>query len=368
MIDYRHNKEKVEPILKKYIGLEEMSNGNCASVLEVIRNCGEVSRKQISDITGLSWGGMTKIVNKLFEHGYIVEDKSENATGIGRIPNVIRINRHQNVVIGLDINRMGFRAYVMNLAGDILEEYAEEESYDRKEILLQAILRFIRQAVEEHKEKKILAIGIAMQGILDVEHGISMKFPRCPDWKDVPVKEILEREFGVDVFVEHDPNCMLYAVMNEEESENIMLLRLDSSVGMAVSINGTILRGNGLLEVAHSIVVPDGKVCRCGQRGCLETYISSCLVKGKLQEGSLPDMITPMAIFMNNMVQMFHLEKIVLTGRLIDYHKQFENDLMEQFRKYCNKEVGIEFVEEAEHAVHGAALIAVQGAMKKLKL
>ena len=109
--------------MKKYIGLEEMSNGNCSSVLSVIRDCGEVSRKQISDITGLSWGGMTKIVNKLFEHEYIVEDKSENVTGIGRIPNVIRINKEQNFVIGLDINRMGFAAYVMNLAGDIIKGY-----------------------------------------------------------------------------------------------------------------------------------------------------------------------------------------------------------------------------------------------------
>lgn len=358
----------MDHILKKYIGLEEMSNGNCASVLEVIRDCGEVSRKQISDITGLSWGGMTKIVNKLFEHGYIVEDKSEKTAGIGRIPNVIQINRHQNVVIGLDINRMGFRAYVMNLAGDILAEYAEEESYDKKETLLQAILRFTRQAVENYKEKKVLAIGVAMQGILDVEYGISMKFPRCQDWKNVPIKEILEQEFGIDVFVEHDPNCMLYSVMNEDESENIMLLRLDSSVGMAVSINGSILRGNGLLEVAHSIVVPEGKACRCGQNGCLETYVAACLVKGKLQEKALPEMITPMAIFMNNMVQMFHLEKIVLTGRLISYHSLFGNDLIEQFKKYCNKEVQVAFVEEAEHAVHGAALIAVQGALKELKL
>lgn len=358
----------MDHILKKYIGLEEMSNGNCASVLEVIRNCGEVSRKQISDITGLSWGGMTKIVNKLFEHGYIVEDKSEKATGIGRIPNVIQINRNQNIVIGLDINRMGFRAYVMNLAGDILEEYAEEESYDKKETLLQAILRFTRQAVADYKEKKILAIGVAMQGILDVEYGISMKFPRCPDWNDVPIKEILEQEFGIDVFVEHDPNCMLYAVMNEDESENILLLRLDSSVGMAVSINGSILRGNGLLEVAHSIVIPAGKECRCGQQGCLETYVSSCLVNGKLQEEALPEMMMPMAIFMNNMVQMFHLEKIVLTGRLITYHTRFEKELVEQFQKYCKKDVIIEFVEEAEHAVHGAALIAAQGAIKELKL
>ena len=93
--------------MKAYIGQEEMSNANCACVLDLIRRRGEISRKEISQVTHLSWGGMTKIVNKLFENGYIVEEKSEKQTGYGRIPNVIQINKKQNFVIGLDVNRMG---------------------------------------------------------------------------------------------------------------------------------------------------------------------------------------------------------------------------------------------------------------------
>ena len=61
--------------MKKYIGLEDMSKVNCSNVLNVIREAKEISRKEISEITGLSWGGMTKIVNKLFEKGYIEEEK-----------------------------------------------------------------------------------------------------------------------------------------------------------------------------------------------------------------------------------------------------------------------------------------------------
>ena len=72
--------------MKKYMDLEDMSKVNCSSVLNVIREAKEVSRKEISDITGLSWGGMTKIVNKLFEKGYIEEGKSAVSTGVGRTP------------------------------------------------------------------------------------------------------------------------------------------------------------------------------------------------------------------------------------------------------------------------------------------
>lgn len=355
--------------MKKYIGLEEMSNVNCSSVLNVIGHYGEISRKEISDVTGLSWGGMTKIVNKLFEKGYIVEDKGEKSSVQGRTPKVISVNKGQNFVIGLDVNRMGLSAYVMNLAGEVLREYSEEGSFDTRDNLLNAILFFLRKIVEEYREKKILAIGIAMQGLLDAEQGISIKFPHCPDWKNVPIRDILKEEFQTDVFVEHDPNCMLYSVMREEEKDNMLLLRVDSSIGMAASLNGRIVRGNGLLEVAHHIVVPEGKMCRCGQRGCLESYVAPCFVNKQLQVAAVADMVQPMAVFMSNMCRIFNSEQIILTGNLMKHKNFFENSLLDKFYQYCDKEdISVRFVEEANRAVHGAALIAVQYAIDKIKI
>lgn len=355
--------------MKKYIGLEEMSNVNCSSVLNVIRNCGSVSRKQISDITGLSWGGMTKIVNKLFDHGYIVEEKDENASGAGRTPSLIRINGKKNVVIGLDLNREGFNAYVMNLCGDVLKEYSEDVSYEEKEELLHAILEFAGKIVQEYEEKNILSIGIAMQGVLDIEKGVSVKFPHCPDWKNVPIREILEQKFGIDVFVEHDPNCMLYSRLMDEESENMLLFRLDRSIGMAASVNGEILRGNGLMEVAHCIVVPDGKVCRCGKKGCIEAYLAPSLENGKLNEQALQELLDPLVVLMYNMVRVFHSHTAVLTGKLMKYRTAFEKELLKRFYQYCERsEIDVKLVEETELAVEGAALIAVQGAIDRLQI
>lgn len=355
--------------MKKYIGLEEMSNGNCSSVLNIIGHYGEMSRKEIADITGLSWGGMTKIVNKLFEKGYIVEGKGEKVSAQGRTPRVISINKHQNFVIGLDINRMGLHAYVMNLAGEVLKEYSEEGSFDARDNLLNEILFFLRKVVEEYREKRILAIGIAMQGLMDTEQGISIKFPGCQDWRNVPIRDILKEEFQMDVYVEHDPNCMLYSVMCEEEKENMLLFRVDSSIGMAASLNGRIIRGNGLLEVAHHIVVPEGKKCRCGQRGCLESYVAPCFVNKQLQVAAVADMIQPMAVFMSNMCRIFNSDQIVLTGDLMKHNSFFRNSLLDKFYQYCDKEnVIVRFVEEADRAVRGAALIAVQNAIDKIKI
>lgn len=354
--------------MKKYIGLEEMSNANCACVLNLIRQHGELSRKEISDITSLSWGGMTKIVNKLFENEYIVEDKSEKQSGQGRIPNVIRINRNRNFVIGLDINRMGFNAYVMNLAGEILREYLEEGAFDNKHNLLEAILSFLRRIIEEYQSYHILAIGVAMQGILDVENGVSVWFPDCKDWENIPIRDILEDSFKIPVFVEHDPDCILHSVM-QEGRENTLLMRIDSSIGMAVSVGGRILKGNGLLEIAHQIVIPEGKLCRCGKRGCLEAYVGPCFVKKKLQATAIEEMIHPLAVCIRNMCHLFNSKKIILTGNLMKYHDMFDQSLLNVLYSYCdNKDISVIFIDESNRAVYGAAMIAVCGAIEQIKI
>lgn len=355
--------------MKKFIGLGDMSKVNCSSVLNVIREAKEISRKEISDETGLSWGGMTKIVNKLFEKGYIKEEKSTTTVGAGRTPGVITICKDYNVVIGLDINREGLVACVLNLAGDVIKEYSSEVKCETKEELLQSIISFTSVVVKEHNAMNILAIGVAMQGIVDADKGVSIEFPGCKDWKNVPIREILVNHFYYPVFVEHDPNCMLYSAIYNNPAENSVLFRIDRSIGMAVTIDGKILEGNGLLEVAHNIIVPGGRECECGKRGCVESYLRPCLIEEELQEDAVNEMVKVIPILMYNMAQVFNASKIILTGKLIGYRDKFEDKLLEEFYQYCSSEkIKVEFMEETKKVVYGAAMIAVRGAIDSIEV
>lgn len=355
--------------MKKYIGLDDMSKVNCSSVLNVIREAKEISRKEISDITGLSWGGMTKIVNKLFEKGYIEEEKSTTATGAGRTPGVITICKNNNVVIGLDINREGLGGCVLNLAGDILEEYSAEVSCERKDDLMQSIISFTSHVVKENNKRNILAIGVAMQGIVDAEKGISVKFPGCDGWENVEIRDILETHFQQPVFIEHDPNCILYSAIYNNPLENSVLFRMDRSIGMAVILDGNIFRGNGVFEVAHSIVIPEGKECKCGNRGCVESYLRPCLKDNELQIEAVDDMVKAISLLMYNMMHIFNVTKIILTGKLITHKNFFEEKLMKEFYSYCDSDkVKVEFMEETRKVVYGAAMIAIQGAIDEIEI
>ncbi|MBR5579439.1 MAG: ROK family transcriptional regulator [Lachnospiraceae bacterium] len=356
--------------MKRYLGLEDMSNVNCSNVLNIIREAGEISRKGISDESGLSWAGMTKIVNKLFEKGFLEESRSvvTNA-GAGRIPNVIKICKDRNMIVGIDINREGFSGSVINLAGEVIKEYQSEIEYSNKDELLSKILSFFANIIKNHSHQKILAIGVAMQGELDVEKGISVKFPHCADWNNVPIKEILQNHFHYKVYVEHDPDCMLYSKIYKEVTDNSILFRMDRSIGMAVYLDGKILRGNGLLEVKNCIVSPRRKEGEEKKKVTIEDYISDCFREKEYHEEGMKELIPLLVNFMYNMGHIFHADRIILTGELLNHRDKFEEALLAEFAKYtADKEIKIVFMEETKRVVVGAALIAAQSAIDEIEV
>ena len=355
--------------MKKYMDLEDMSKVNCSSVLNVIREAKEISRKEISDITGLSWGGMTKIVNKLFEKGYIEEEKNTAATGVGRTPGVITICKDRNVVIGFDINNEGLEGCVINLAGEVLGEYSAPISSKNKEQLLESVISFASHVVKENNNKNILGIGVAMQGMVDAQKGISIKFPGCHDWNNVAIKDILENHLHYPVYIEHDPNCMLYAAIYNNPAENCVLFRIDRSIGMAVTVDGNVLQGNGLLEVAHSIAVPGGRKCKCGKRGCVEAYLQACMENKELNDNAIEEAAEVIAVLMYNMSQVFNTSKIILSGSLMSFRKYFEEQLLTCFNKLnVDEKVKVVFLEGTKNVVYGAAMIAVQEAIDSIEI
>lgn len=341
-----------------------MANVNCATVLNLIREAVSVSRKEITERSGLSWGGMTKIVNRLLEKEYIIEEKSEKSASGGRIPGLLRINTAKNHIIGLDINKTGLKATVMNLSGTIIKNYNAVAEAETKESFLSAILRFTESVFADFPES-IIAVGVAMQGIVNYKRGISVRFPDIADWENVPIKDILEEAFGVQVFVEHDPDCLLYPHLSSEKKENIVLLRIDKSIGMAAAIGGKIIKGEGIFEIAHITAVPDGKLCQCGQRGCPEAYLGACM-KNPTAE-NFRDLIVPLGSIVHNMACMFHAGRVIITGELTKYSALFAENL-QAFLQNTSFSAALTFCDSADLAAPGAAQIAAALFVKQLTI
>ncbi|MDY5229589.1 MAG: ROK family transcriptional regulator [Eubacteriales bacterium] len=351
--------------MKKYINIDDMVNVNCSNVLDIIQKNEPVSRKEITQLSGLSWGGMTKIVNKLLENGYITEKKAKSASASGRIPSVLRVNTEKNFVIGLDINKTGLNATVMDLTGKSLKSFSANVSAKTREGFIAEITAFVSEIFAVFGTNNIISIGVAMQGTVDCNQGISVRFPDIKDWSNVPIREILENRFNVKAFIEHDPDCLLYPHLDYRKAENTILLRIDKSIGMAVAIGGKVLKGIGILEIAHNTIVPNGKKCTCGATGCLEAYVYPCIEKGRINSEAINDLITPLCITIKNMTNIFNADRVILTGALMEYCNEFSGQITSCLKNLkCTAYV--EFTNISDYAIRGAALIAINKTITSL--
>ena len=258
--------------------LQDLSGNNRARILRLLRGTGGLSRQDISEKSGLSWGGMTKIVNRLLEDGLLEEIAGTGLVGPGRKPHLIRLVKKDFLSVGLDVNLEGLHCIIVNLDGEVLSAVSRSLPVLSAFSLKQEILHLLSDAMGDFTSARFLTIGVAMQGSVNAAAGLSVTIPRIPDWHMVPVSQMIAEQTGLPVRLEHDPDCILSSLLKNDPASGALLLRIDSSIGMAVAINGHLLRGEGVLEIAHTIVNPDGPACPCGQKGCSSSESESCLV------------------------------------------------------------------------------------------
>ncbi len=108
-------------------------------------------------------------------------------------------------------------------------------------------------------------------------------------WRDEPVKKQVEERVGVPVIVENDANAAAWAEVTfgaARGQRHVMLITVGTGIGAGIVINGQLYRGRwGLAgEPGHYRVVPDGRLCGCGNRGCWEQYASGNALVAEARE------------------------------------------------------------------------------------
>jgi glucokinase len=176
---------------------------------------------------------------------------------------------------------------------------------DRKKVRT-AFQRFPTQAelsphlIIENIEKKLgemlaasgatlAAIGIGCPGPIDIEKGLALSPTNLKKWKDFPVVEIFEKKFGVPVRFDNDANAAALGEFSDGAGRgfrDILYVTISTGIGGAVICGGKIHHGvrAGAGELGHAIVQPDGVLCRCGARGCLETIASGLSIARRAKE------------------------------------------------------------------------------------
>ena len=142
---------------------------------------------------------------------------------------------------------------------------------------LRRMINVIRHLVKDYE---VRAIGVGAAGLIDHEQGVIRVPPNLPGWDGAPVKETIEKALEIPCFVSNDVNCCALGELLFGAGigkRDLFCLTLGTGVGGGIISDGKLVIGaNGVAgEVGHIVIFPDGQICRCGSRGCLECYVGA---------------------------------------------------------------------------------------------
>ena len=357
----------------KYLTKDRQKQRNLSDILRFILQKGTTTRREIERETGFSWGAVSESVTELIARGYVHEEMPSEKS-VGRTSSVLKLSGDSIVSVGIDINVSGIVARIIGFDRSRKWKKTIPCTATTQDELFEAAIDVCGEAFSLCEEKyRVISIGIAIQGTVDTENGISIHFPGIPNWQTINIKEMFEERFGVFTTVEHDPKCLLFAKNSSAKLRDALLLRIDNGIGLSVIQDGSILNDFGRMEIGHTIAVYNGERCTCGKRGCLEAYSSIPGIEhrsGKqysdiVREGSA-DIFAEASLHLSravyNLTMLFRPEKIILTG-ILSENESFVKCFTDAF--FAIEDAGCEIeVDNNISASMGAALLSIMNLLK----
>ncbi|MFN8622915.1 MAG: ROK family transcriptional regulator [Chloroflexota bacterium] len=261
---------------------------NRALVLNLVRERDAISRADIARVTGLSPSTVTAITASLLADGLLVEDAgtAPSATGtaaaagtatLGRPATLLRVDPAAGYVVGIKLAVETLTATVTDLDATPLAMVSlpHGPAADRE-----AVADLFARAVEEAlaaagvEDGLVFGVGIGVPGMVDPATGQVHGSP-LPDWAEADLADLLEERLGLPVLVDNDVNTLTVAEQLFGQGRglsHLLVITIGRGIGMGSVVNGTVHRGarGGAGEIGHIEVIPDGPLCWCGLRGCLE--------------------------------------------------------------------------------------------------
>lgn len=187
----------------------------------------------------------------------------------------------KKLACGVDVGGTKILGGVVDHDGNIIEDHRVESPAKSPEAIEAAIVEVVLELKTRHP---IECVGIGAAGYIDKGRSTVMFAPNIA-WRDVPLKERLEKVLELPVVIENDANAAAWGEFEYgagAEVDNMMLVTVGTGVGGGLVLEGELYRGAfGVgAEIGHMRVVPNGHLCGCGNRGCWEQYASgSALVR-----------------------------------------------------------------------------------------
>lgn len=263
------------------------------AILTLIHSEEKISRVILAKVLGMSTATMSGTTRSLKEKNLVAEVGSISGRS-GRRRVLLSIRPDLAYVVGVDLGSYNLRALVTDMCGNILASHSENTCMaEGRDAVIQRTFHAVRRVIEESKlpAESIRGIGIGHSGVIDVEHGRVLSFPRpgqMEQWKNIPLRQIFEDEFKVSCLLEDSARAVAIAERQYGAGagrKNFIYIDIGMGIGSAIFIDGLLYRGSGgsAGEVGHITLEESGPLCFCGNRGCLEALASCAAIIGNVQ-------------------------------------------------------------------------------------
>ncbi|MDR6293494.1 MULTISPECIES: ROK family protein [Inquilinus] len=253
-------------------------------VLDVVRRRGPISRVEIVQHTELAPATISAITGGLIEENLIlaraVEGVGTAARGRPRV--MLELNREAAFVCGVKLAPHQISIAVTDYTADVVQTLSLPIRVARQapgvvaDILEDGIRRCVGDA--DLGLDRLGGIGIGLPGFIDGRSGTCVWTPILGT-PDVPLAAMIQDRLGIRTIVENDVHLVTLAEHwfgQGRDSDTFAVVTVEDSVGLGLFLNGEVHRGAAGMgtEFGHTKMALDGLPCRCGQRGCIDAYVS----------------------------------------------------------------------------------------------
>jgi len=252
-------------------------------VLEALYEGGRLSRPDLTRRTGLSRATVGSLIADLMAAGILSELGTSRAAELqraGRPARTIGLQPTAAYAVGLDIGHDHVRCALCDLGGEPVSERSVELAVDREpDQTLACATELVAEAIEGVPHDRILGLGVGIASPINPRTGMLRAEAIMPGWVGLRINDELGRRTGLTAYSTNDANAGILGERRygaAQDCADVIYIRLSSGIGAGVISDGRMLLGSAGLagEIGHVPVVEAGAICRCGNRGCLETVAS----------------------------------------------------------------------------------------------
>ncbi|MFJ6567934.1 ROK family protein [Streptomyces sp. NPDC091292] len=277
-----------------------------AQIFTTVLSQGPLTRTELARRTALSPAAITKAVRPLIEAGYLVEDVDEEARrSLGRPANPVRVDGGRALFLGVKVTGDEIIAVLTDLCCRVrTARHVPLAARDPKTVLA-ALGDLVQELLAEADGfgVRVEGLGVAVSGDVDRPGG-TVRYSPFLEWRDVALAELVGMTTGLPVTVDNDVRALTIAEQWFGAGVGVSdfaLVTVGAGIGCGLVVNGQVVSGMfGVAgELGHVSIDPNGPLCHCGNRGCVEAMAADSAILRDVREATglpVPDTTTALEL------------------------------------------------------------------------